>query len=678
LRVSLYNVLLSGWLTVACLFLCGNVQPQKENNIPAINFPLPLEDFSLYDFAEVRFEYGKTETPPSDLIKKSFKPVKQIFQKDSLYFENSLQAAWFKFTIRNNDTLAASVALEFPQAVSKAVLYKVEGETLVPVGKTGFFIAVLARSISYHHARIDLALKARSQTVYFIQVILTDGVWMSKMPVLQSFPYAEMKAFNVERNVRRPGLMWSHFFTGVFFMFFVFGIIKYRTLGRDRAYLYYALFGLSNALLTIAQAEYPPLELPWFENIRGVELFNLVNGIAIFMQGLFILEILQLKIKYPRIALAAKGFLFAQLLSAVLMTAVWILNKRYIDIFVVIYPYHQFLFLLIMFAWVWYMATMREGFYRFIFFGALTIFIAFTFYFLVQFFNLYYLLPEWLGADKRGSVNHFMQLALLLDMCFYFTALAYRDQQVEKDKILFEEQLKQQQLESEKTKAELQQQKTELEMQSLRAQMNPHFIFNSLNAINLFILENNIKQASAYLSRFSRLVRLILQNSKLPLIPLESELEALELYLELEALRYDNHFDYTISVDDELDVFSLKVPPLIIQPYAENAIWHGLMHKPEKGHLAIALFEQDNRLFCKVTDDGVGRKKATEIRSKAAFTHKSMGMEITATRIAMLQQKEQLDSYITITDLILADGSAGGTEVTIKLPVHYDESNLDR
>ena len=133
---------------------------------------------------------------------------------------------------------------------------------------------------------------------------------LRKTPALESIVYAEMKAFNREKEVNRPNFLWNHFFTGIFFMFFVFGFIKYLVLGRDKAYLYYALLGLANALLTVAQAEYPPLELPWFENLRGIELFNLVNGVAILMQGLFILEILQLKIKYPRIALATKWFLF--------------------------------------------------------------------------------------------------------------------------------------------------------------------------------------------------------------------------------------------------------------------------------------------------------------------------------------------------------------------------------
>ncbi|HLG39966.1 MAG TPA: histidine kinase [Chitinophagaceae bacterium] len=232
-----------------------------------------------------------------------------------------------------------------------------------------------------------------------------------------------------------------------------------------------------------------------------------------------------------------------------------------------------------------------------------------------------------------------------------------------------ENDLRLQKLEAERTKAELMQQSTELEMQALRAQMNPHFIFNSLNSINRFILQNNKTQASEYLTKFSRLVRLILQNSQAALIPLESELESLQLYLELEAVRFDHHFEFKIKVEDDLDVSAIKVPPLIIQPYAENAIWHGLMHKEEPGHLEIGLVREDDILCCTIRDDGVGRKKASALKSKSASTHKSMGMRITADRIANLQQQKTTDNYIKITDLILADGSAGGTEILLKIPI---------
>jgi YesN/AraC family two-component response regulator len=216
----------------------------------------------------------------------------------------------------------------------------------------------------------------------------------------------------------------------------------------------------------------------------------------------------------------------------------------------------------------------------------------------------------------------------------------------------------------------LKQKSSELEMQALRAQMSPHFIFNSLNSINMFILENNRLQASEYLSKFSKLIRLILQNSQETLIPLEKELEALQLYMELESLRFENKFTYKINVTDDIDTATINVPPLIIQPYVENAIWHGLMHKKESGNLEVTVHVKDKTLYYKITDDGIGRQKAEELKSKSAVKQKSMGMRITADRIALLKQHSQ--TSIIITDLVLKNGNVAGTEVLIEIPVVND------
>ncbi len=264
-------------------------------------------------------------------------------------------------------------------------------------------------------------------------------------------------------------------------------------------------------------------------------------------------------------------------------------------------------------------------------------------------------------------------VGLILISGIIFRIILLRRKNEKHQREIAENQLQIQKIEAVRTKAELQQQATELEMQALRSQMNPHFIFNSLSAINMFILENNKLKASEYLSKFSRLIRLILQNSDEAFIPLERELEALQLYLDLESLRFENKFTYKIIAEEDLDTTGIKAPPLIMQPYVENAIWHGLMHKKEKGNLEIELYVQEEILFCKITDDGIGRKRAAELKSKSTLTHKSMGMRITADRIAMLQQQNQKkETFIAINDLVLPDGSAGGTEVLIKIPVRYD------
>ncbi|WP_162390454.1 tetratricopeptide repeat-containing sensor histidine kinase [Spirosoma endbachense] len=220
-------------------------------------------------------------------------------------------------------------------------------------------------------------------------------------------------------------------------------------------------------------------------------------------------------------------------------------------------------------------------------------------------------------------------------------------------------------------KLETKKQLGDLEMQVLRTQMNPHFLFNSLNSINRFILQNNKSQASLYLTKFSRLVRMILQNSQNKLITLEQELDSLKLYLSLEALRFDDHFMFAITVQDDLDVSALKVPPLIIQPYVENAVWHGLMHKEEKGQLDIDVLSEKGFLYIKIMDNGIGRQKATMLQEKADTTHKSMGIGITSQRIAMLEEPSSKGS-VAINDLVEINGTPCGTEVILKLPIMYD------
>jgi tetratricopeptide (TPR) repeat protein len=281
---------------------------------------------------------------------------------------------------------------------------------------------------------------------------------------------------------------------------------------------------------------------------------------------------------------------------------------------------------------------------------------------------------EILTSEKKSQLYIFISAIFigLLVTLIIFRNIILKRKKVQLQHLFTESQLLNEKQKQKNEVMQLHQQKTDLEMQALRAQMNPHFIFNSLNSINMFILENNKLQASEYLSKFSRLIRLILQNSQAAFIPLERELEALKLYLELESLRFDHRFEYKVIVDDEVDTDMLNVPPLIIQPYAENAIWHGLMQKDEKGRLIIELYIKDEMLIYVIADNGIGRKKAASLKSKSAATHKSMGMRITTDRLLILQRQNEKENSVLITDLILADGSPGGTEVRIQIPLRYD------
>jgi tetratricopeptide (TPR) repeat protein len=222
-------------------------------------------------------------------------------------------------------------------------------------------------------------------------------------------------------------------------------------------------------------------------------------------------------------------------------------------------------------------------------------------------------------------------------------------------------------LESQKIQTELQRQAAELEMQALRAQMNPHFIFNCLSSINRFILKNESKAASNYLTRFSRLIRMVLINSQKPLITLEDELQMLRLYLDMERLRFKDSFDFSISFLNVMDDDNIFIPPLLLQPFCENAIWHGLMHKDGHGRLEINLSLENNILYCTITDDGIGRDKAEVIKSKSAEREKSMGLKITAERLALLNREKGVHTSYEMEDLLDEEGNPAGTKVHLRI-----------
>jgi len=230
-----------------------------------------------------------------------------------------------------------------------------------------------------------------------------------------------------------------------------------------------------------------------------------------------------------------------------------------------------------------------------------------------------------------------------------------------------ENELQIQKLESEKTKSELQHQASELEMQALRAQMNPHFIFNCLSSINRFILKTDTEAASNYLTKFSRLIRMVLNNSKKAFISLEDELEMLCLYLDMEKLRFKDSFDYRITFINSIDTGNVFVPPLLLQPFAENAIWHGLMHREGQGLLEIELSMDNKILTCVITDNGVGRNKASEIKSKSIEKQKSMGLQITKERLALHNKNHDAQTFFNIEDLTDNEGKSAGTRVVLKM-----------
>jgi tetratricopeptide (TPR) repeat protein len=212
-----------------------------------------------------------------------------------------------------------------------------------------------------------------------------------------------------------------------------------------------------------------------------------------------------------------------------------------------------------------------------------------------------------------------------------------------------------------KTEAEFRARVSNTEMKALRSQMNPHFIFNSLNSISDYISRSDIPKANEYLVKFAGIMRMILEYSEQKEISLADDLKALELYVQLEVLRLRNKFSYEISIGEGIDTENTMVPPLMLQPFVENSIWHGLARKEGEGKLSIHVYRQDEMIKYAVEDNGIGRVGSAAV--SAGVGKKSMGIKITGERIALINQTRNAGASMCLSDL------EQGTRVEVSLPL---------
>lgn len=204
-----------------------------------------------------------------------------------------------------------------------------------------------------------------------------------------------------------------------------------------------------------------------------------------------------------------------------------------------------------------------------------------------------------------------------------------------------------------------------LALKSLRSQMNPHFIFNALNSVNHFIAEQDERTANKFLSEFSQLMRLVLEYSQEDFITLQKEQEILSLYMKLEHYRFRDKFEYAIDIDESINAESVLVPPMLIQPYLENAVWHGLRYRDSVGFLKLSMEQNNGSLVVTITDNGIGRKKSAELKTENQKKHKSTGLKNIRERLLILNSVYRTHYEVTVMDGV--DGE--GTTVRVRLPI---------
>jgi len=251
---------------------------------------------------------------------------------------------------------------------------------------------------------------------------------------------------------------------------------------------------------------------------------------------------------------------------------------------------------------------------------------------------------EWMGieSEKQRQLS-FLNKVIRISLGYFFIIIVWnliyfayhyvvRTRQAQLDKIRLESLVK------------------ELELKTIKSHINPHFIFNALNGIKRMILEQDISNASRYLSKFAQMIRLTLSQSKQSFVTLKENIEYLESYLEMEKLRFDDSFTYTIQTDDELTDEGITIPTLMIQPLVENAIWHGLMHREGEKAVDIVFSLQGEVFTCAITDNGIGIRQAEKLKQQRKTAHRSVGLDNLRNRISIMNEKYHMDCALTITD----------------------------
>jgi LytS/YehU family sensor histidine kinase len=219
----------------------------------------------------------------------------------------------------------------------------------------------------------------------------------------------------------------------------------------------------------------------------------------------------------------------------------------------------------------------------------------------------------------------------------------------------------------EKEKARIKIQMLELEAYALRAQMNPHFIFNCLNSIKSLIQQHDEVKSVTYLTTFSKLIRTLFNNADKKEISLFDEIETCKLYLQLEAMRFDAKFSYSVNVDENTDLKSIQVPALIIQPFIENAIWHGIVPRKSSGHVSLNVVKKYSVIEIIIDDDGIGRESSQQNKSTGGLAHQSKGVNLTQSRLELNNLLQQRQAKLEIIDKKDENGKATGTTVMIKI-----------
>jgi two-component system, LytTR family, sensor kinase len=574
------------------------------------------------------------------------------------FFLESSYNHWIRFKI-DNTTADTLDLLLFAGLYHKIVLFEDNS-----IKKAGLLTPINERLFTENQYLIPIKILPNIHKEYYLNINDKNGIFRDTKLSLLTYEFEEKsRARKILDNKRDSFFAASFLASGIFLI--VFCLIQLYQ-NRNIAFLFYALYLFAIELYFIRRLEGQnnlPIIFSYYPSSFYLSEVSL-NIFPYICYLLFCFYILDLnRVNHALLFKITRNVI-------VFLIAYWIFDCIILFGFGM-YPLSMFLYfwvrILLLIPIIYLLISylkLNDIVAKYISIGSFVLLICTTLSLLMAYYR------------KKSGVNFLfgtkdfplLEIGIFIENLFFIIALVAKIKKVHDERNdalnLLVEQANQQ-----RVIAEYREKLSKAELKSFQSQINPHFIFNSLNSIKGYILKEKPKDAVKYLTDFANLIRSVLQKSQSSMISLEDEIEILKLYIELEQMRFDNKFKVEYVIDNQVDLTFIKIPALLLQPYIENAIWHGLMHKEGEGKLSIEISKQSNDIICLIDDNGIGREKSIQYKNNLTTKHKSLGLQINQDRVHVLNELNNYNISIEIIDKKSNDFLPTGTSVYIKIPM---------
>lgn len=550
---------------------------------------------------------------------------------------------WLKFTVENptNDTLKILLTTGLHQSTT---LFRFENNQFVKVSETQEKFSKQQRPFRSDDQYMPISFLPNTIYVFYAKINDYPREDFAIRPILSSKAWVNLHKLNAFYD-EYVYLIAYGFLVSVLFFVALFVLLFYL-LDHQTYYLYYAFYTISIGLFNLWEYEHSPYihlifnHLPFLKFTGNSNIYVLLTHIFYF---LFILEFLELKRRTPLIAKLFSWTIISLALILVVDIFFLFVLKR-LDWSTSLYWTFQDIFPILNFALFFTIFKVKGRIARNIQMGSTFLMLGGLAGFLTHYFDNSQMVLF------RIDPSIMFVVGTLLEVFFFSIAIGIKSYNIQREQ------------------KSLNKSMMESELQTLRSQINPHFVFNSLNSIKSYILTHRSTEASEYLTDFSTLMRSILQFSKEQLISLSNELEISVLYVSLEKRRFEENFVFNYDLDPTIDTDEIMIPPMLLQPYIENAIKHGLMNKEGIRMLTLSIIKDNAYIKIEIDDNGIGREQASLLR-KNTLKYQSMGMSINNDRINLLGKTNDFFIEIQIEDKKTVMNVSEGTRVIIRIPI---------